>query len=77
MAYVKKTNLRGPQGPAGPQASTEQIFDKAWPIGTVLETNSDGSAVTINGKGERITLPASAGRPWPGRTGGLSSACGI
>ena len=34
----------------------------------VLETNSDGSAVTINGKGERITLPASAGRPWPGRT---------
>lgn len=48
MAYVKKTNLRGQQGPAGPQASTEQIFDKAWPIGTVLETNSDSTPPTYN-----------------------------
>lgn len=48
MAYVKKTNLRGLQGPAGPQASTEQIFDKAWPIGTVLETNSDSTPPTYN-----------------------------
>ena len=47
MAYVKKTNLRGPPGPAGPQASTEQIFDNAWPIGAVLETDSDSTPPTF------------------------------
>lgn len=34
----------------------------------VAETRTDGSAIVINAQGERITLPASAGRPWPGRT---------
>lgn len=34
----------------------------------VADTNPDGSASVINREGERITLPASAGRPWPGRT---------
>lgn len=33
----------------------------------VLGTQSDGSATVITARGERITLPASAGRPWPGR----------
>ncbi len=34
----------------------------------VLETARDGSATVINVRGERITLPPSAGQPWPGRT---------
>ncbi len=34
----------------------------------VVDTASDGSATAVDGDGKRITLPASAGRPWPGRT---------
>ncbi|MGY0505080.1 penicillin-binding protein 1A [Luteimonas sp. e5] len=34
----------------------------------VAETGSDGSASVVNARGERIVLPADAGRPWPGRT---------
>ena len=64
MAYVKKTNLRGPQGPAGPQASTEQIFDKAWPIGTVLETNSDSTPPTYNTGWKKLPTIMGRGFLW-------------
>ncbi len=34
----------------------------------VIETARDGSAVVVGDDGARITLPASAGRPWPGKS---------
>ena len=34
----------------------------------VLETGKDGSATVVKGDGQRLTLPASAGQPWPGRS---------
>ena len=34
----------------------------------VIDTAQDGSASVVDREGTRITLPASAGRPWPGRT---------
>lgn len=33
----------------------------------VVETAADGSVTVVGRDGERITLPASAGRPWPGK----------
>ncbi len=34
----------------------------------VIETGADGSATVIDAQRQRISLPASAGRPWPGKS---------
>ncbi|RMH93291.1 PBP1A family penicillin-binding protein [Lysobacter pythonis] len=34
----------------------------------VVETGGDGSATVIDREGQRIVLPAAAGRPWPGKS---------
>ncbi|KFI92424.1 collagen alpha-1(XVI) chain [Bifidobacterium saguini DSM 23967] len=63
MAYVKKTNLRGPQGPAGPTPSLKDVFLQAHPVGSIYLTTESANPGTIYG-GTWQTMPSLGPYTW-------------
>ena len=57
MAWVKKGDLTGPQGPQGPKATTEEVGLAAHPVGSVV-AETEGVNPTTKYGGTWVLRPS-------------------